>query len=267
MNAILYLDLFFLWNFWTNALILFLVRQITKTYRTIQCLLAAVIGALFSCAGVLWEIKMNTVFPMILLEIIAAILMNVLAFGGKSFLWRFLLFFITGTLVAGSFLYITVLPGMGKKEAALIVVSIACFLFCALLEKKSRVRWKEEHLKVKTVLEFGERKLFATAFMDTGNKLYDPFFHKPVILIDENMLGDMLEQCRRECPEKYHFIPFHSVGQENGVLEGITFDYVSIQWQNKRFKFRDVIAAATKGSLYKGKEYQVIFHYGLLQDN
>jgi len=75
-----------------------------------------------------------------------------------------------------------------------------------------------------------------------------------------------LEQCRRECPEKFHFIPFHSVGKENGLLEGITFDCVSIQWQNKRLKFYDVIAASTKGSLYKGKEYQVIFHCGLLQD-
>ena len=45
MDWILYIDLFFLWNFWMNALGLFVVRQITKTYRTLQCLLAAAIGA------------------------------------------------------------------------------------------------------------------------------------------------------------------------------------------------------------------------------
>ena len=121
-------------------------------------------------------------------------------------------------------------------------------------------------MKAKTVLEFGDRKLFATALMDTGNKLYDPFYHKPVILVDEKMIGEMLTYCKEKCPEKLHFIPFHSVGKENGLLEGITFDYVNIRWQNKQMKFKNVIAASTKESLYKGKEYQVIFHCGLLQE-
>ena len=121
-------------------------------------------------------------------------------------------------------------------------------------------------MKAKTVLEFGDRKLFATALMDTGNKLYDPFFHKPVILVDEKMMWDMISYCREECPERMHYIPFHSVGKEHGMLEGITFDCVSIQWQDKKLQFKEVIAAATKESLYKGKEYQVIFHCGLLQE-
>ena len=121
-------------------------------------------------------------------------------------------------------------------------------------------------MKAKTVLEFGDRKLFATALLDTGNKLYDPIFHKPVILVDEKMIGDMLRLCKEEYPEKLHFIPFHSVGRDNGLLEGISFDCVSIKWQEKHLKFHDVIAASTKESLYKGKEYQVIFHCGLLQE-
>ena len=87
-----------------------------------------------------------------------------------------------------------------------------------------------------------------------------------MILVDEKMMKEMLVHCREKCPEKLHFIPFHSVGQEKGMLEGITFDSVSIRWENKQMKFREVIAAATKESLYKGKEYQVIFHCGLLQE-
>ena len=121
-------------------------------------------------------------------------------------------------------------------------------------------------MTAKTVLEFGDRKLFATALMDTGNKLYDPFYHKPVILVSEKMIGEMITYCKKECPEKLHFIPFHSVGKENGLLEGITFDCVNIRLQNKQMQFRDVIAASTKETLYKGKEYQVIFHCGLLQE-
>ena len=266
MDVILYIDLFFLWNFWMNILVLFLVRQLTKTYRTIQCLFAAVLGAMVSSGGLIWIINNHNFLSILFFEGLVIIIMNLLAFGRKNLLWHLLLFLISGTVVAGSFYYLVSFPGIGKNEVALGMVSGACLIFCTVLEKKSRLRWKEEHMKAKTVLEFGDRKLFATALMDTGNKLYDPFFHKPVILIDETMLGDMLEQCKNKYPEKYHFIPFHSVGKENGLLEGITFDCVSVQWQNKRLKFNNVIAASTKGSLYKGKEYQVIFHCGLLQD-
>ena len=266
MDAILYIDLFFLWNFWMNALVLFLIRQITKSYRTLRCLLAAAIGACAACLGIVCYIKLDISLLLIFLEISVVIVMNILAFGGKNLLWHLFLFSISMSAVAGVFLYLISFHGFGKNSVAVIAVSMIAIMFCILLEKQSRIRWKEEHMKVKTVLEFGDRKLFATALMDTGNKLYDPFYHKPVILVDEKMIGEMLEYCKEKCPEKLHFIPFHSVGKENGLLEGITFDCVNIRWQNKQMQFRDVIAASTKETLYKGKEYQVIFHCGLLQE-
>ena len=121
-------------------------------------------------------------------------------------------------------------------------------------------------MKAKTVLEFGNRKILATALMDTGNRLYDPFYHKPVILVDGRMMKELLVYCKNTHPERLHFIPFQSVGKEHGLLEGLMFDKVSIQWQNKLLQFSDVIAASTKENLYRGKEYQVIFHCGLLQE-
>jgi len=266
VDIILYIDLFFLWNFWMNILVLFLVRQIIKSYRTLRCLLAAAIGAFSACWGIVWYIKLDISLVLILLEAGVVIGMNLLAFGGKNLLWHLFLFSICFAAVAGVFLYLISFHGFGKNSLAVATVSLIALAFCILLEKQSRIRWKEEHMKVKTVLEFGDRKLFATALMDTGNKLYDPFYHKPVILVDEKMIDEMLDYCKENCPEKLHFIPFHSVGKENGLLEGITFDYVNIRWQNKQMKFRDVIAASTKESLYKGKEYQVIFHCGLLQE-
>lgn len=266
MDSILYIDLFFLWNFWMNALVLFLVRQITKTYRTFRCLLSAALGALTACACVVCYIVYDRFWPVIFLELAVIVLMNLLSFGGKNLLWHLFLFAITGMVVAGCFLYVASFTGLGRNTTAALLVSLAAVCFCGVLEKKSRIRFKEEHMKAKTVLEFKDRKLFATALMDTGNKLYDPFYHKPVILVDEKMMKEMLELCKAECPERLQFIPFHSVGRENGLLEGITFDCVSIQWQEKKLKFHDVIAAATKESLYRGKEYQVIFHCGLLQE-
>jgi len=266
MDCILYIDLFFLWNFWMNALVLLLIRQITKTYRTIQCFVSSILGAVGACLGVVLYARFETVSLLIILESIVILFMNVLAFGRKNLLWHSFLFLVAGAMTAGAFLCGITKLGIGSDVLSAVIVSAVSAIFCVLLEKKSRIRWKEEHMKAKTVLEFGDRKVFATALVDTGNRLYDPIFHKPVILVDEKMLGEMIEFCKEECPEKLHFIPFHSVGQENGLLEGISFDCVKIKWQEKQLKFHDVIAAATKESLYKGKEYQVIFHCGLLQE-
>lgn len=266
MDCILYIDLFFLWNFWMNVLVLFLVRQITKTYRTLQCLASAVFGAFGACLGLICSLFCGSVWIMIFCELVVVICMNLLSFGRKNLLWHLLMFCVTGTVVAGIFLYIISMTGVNADSLSAVVVSLLAIVFCTFLEKKSRIRWKEEHMKAKTVLEFGDRRLFVTALMDTGNKLYDPIFHKPVILVDEKMIGEMLAFCKEKCPEKLHFIPFHSVGRESGLLEGLSFDSVSIKWQDKQLKFNDVIAASTKESLYKGKEYQVIFHCGLLQE-
>ena len=266
MDCILYIDLFFLWNFWMNALVLFLIRQITKTYRTIQCLMAAVLGSIGSCVGVTLYLTTDTFWPLILLELGMVVSMNLISFGCKNLLWHAFLFCIAGAVIAGIFLYVDSVMGISKDSLSALVVSLVAVLTCGLLEKKSRIRWKEEHMKAKTVLEFGDRRLFATALMDTGNKLYDPIFHKPVILVDEKMIEEILEICKTECPERFHFIPFQSVGKEKGLLEGISFDRVSIKWQDKHFNFHDVIAASTKETLFKGKEYQVIFHCGLLQE-
>ena len=266
MDCILYMDLFFLWNFWMNALILFVVRRITKTYRTLQCLSAAAIGAFSACIGLTWYIQQGSYITFLLLEAGVLVVMNLLAFGCKNLIWHLLLFVVSMAVVSGTLIYLFSFLGADAEFLSGFAVSVAAGTACILLEKQSRIRWKEEQMKVKTVLEFEDRKLFATALMDTGNKLYDPFYHKPVILVDEKMIGEMLFYCREKHPEKLHFIPFHSVGRDNGLLEGITFDCVSIKWQNKQMKFRDVIAAATKENLYKGKEYQVIFHCGLLQE-
>ena len=180
MDCILYIDLFFLWNFWMNALVLFLVRQITRTYRTLQCLLSAFFGAFGACLGVIMFLFHGSDLIILVLELGIIVVMNLLAFGGKNILWHIVLFCVAGAVSGGILLFISSAINLKSDSLSALVVSVVAFLLCALLEKKSRIRWKEEHMKAKTVLELGDRRLFATALMDTGNKLYDPIFHKPV---------------------------------------------------------------------------------------
>ena len=264
MDCIIYMDLFFLLNFWMNALVLFLLRMITKTYRTLWCLVAALFGAIGSCIVTAWYIMSEEEAIFLPALFIMVIIINLMAFGKKSLIWHSFLYIAAGMLLAGIWYFLA--PFCLSCELAIGMVSCTAVFFCILLERQCRIRWKEEHMKAKTILEFGERRLFATALMDTGNRLYDPFYHKPVILVDGKMMKELISDCKCRRPEKIQYIPFQSVGKEHGLLEGIMFDKVSIHWENKTWQFADVIAASTTENLYRGKDYQVIFHCGLLQE-
>ena len=266
MSCIIYLDLFFLLNFWVNLLVLFLIRKVTRTYRTLRCILAGMLGALGS-TGILLLFLYSENRVVYALHSLLIIIMNLLAFGCSNLVWHLFLFILTGCLLAGGELAILSICGEEGNLVTVGVISASAIIVCIALEKQCRIRWKEEHMKAKTVLEFEDKKMFATALMDTGNKLYDPFYHKPVILVNEQILKDMVERCRRIHPERLQYIPYSSVGKTEGMLEGLMLDRVSICWQEKQLHFHQVIAAMTKEKLYQGKEYQVIFHCGLLEES
>lgn len=265
MYCVIYMDVFFFMNFWMDLFLLFLLRYIIRQYRTGWCILAALIGALAASGCLLLYLKESSGIIIGILGFLTVIAVNLIAFGRQRLFWHCILFLLCSSVLCA--LLLSLLSVFGLFDViAVVIVCVTAAIGCVLLEHQSRIQWKEEHMKAKTVLEFEDRRLLATALMDTGNRLYDPFYHKPVILVDESILQDLLMYCREKKPEKLQYIPFHSVGKSNGMLEGMMFDRVSIQWQEKTWQCFGVIAASGQANLYKGKEYQVIFHCGLLEE-
>lgn len=273
MYCVIYMDVFFFMNFWMDLFLIFLLRYIIRQYRTGWCILAAFLGALSASGCLLLYLKGVSGIVTGAVGCLAAVLINLVAFGKQRLFWHCLLFLLSGSVLCALLLSMLSAFGAfdifqkgGKDVIAVVLVCVTAGTGCVLLERQSRIQWKEEHMKAKTVLEFEDRRLLATALMDTGNRLYDPFYHKPVILVDESILHDLLVYCRESRPEKLQYIPFHSVGTAQGMLEGMMFDRVSIQWQEKTWQFSGVIAALGREDLYRGKEYQIIFHCGLLEE-
>lgn len=273
MYVIIYMDVFFLFNFWMDMLLLLLLNYSIKKYRVVWCILSACLGAGAGTAFLLLYLKGVPYALLLLLGLCMVVAMNWLSFGKQKLVWHTLLFFLfAGILAASELSFLTLLKLLGITENnggdvwMILMVCAAAIFGCILLERQSRIQWKEEHMRAKTVLEFGERKLLAMALMDTGNRLYDPFYHKPVILVDEVLLYDFMEECQKRSPEKLQFVPFHSVGREQGLLKGMMLDRVSIKWQGKTLQMQDVIAVGARNSMYDKKEYQIIFHCGLLME-
>lgn len=270
---IIYMDVFFLLNFWIDLFLIFMLRYIIKQHRTFFCICSAVISALLTTGLLFLYLKGLELWLLLVGGIGILLLMKLIAFGKNRLLWHCLLFAIEGAVYSAVLSFFVLLfsnvNGTNRKSTDIVAVCfviVVTAVLCVVLERQSRIQWKEEHCKAKTVLEFGSRKMLATALIDTGNKLYDPFYHRPVILVDASMLEEIMQECREQRPEKLQYIPFRSIGKEKGMLEGLMLDRVSLKWQEKTWRFTEVIAASAKEALCQNKEYQVIFHCGLFEE-
>lgn len=267
MTFICYVDVLWLVNFWVSLLLVLLTRMVIRAERLGRCFAAAACSSCLST--VLFLCYLGTGKPLILTvgSMATGLLTAVLAFGRRRLLWHMLLFGMEGA-VLHRLLSVLILLFSGKVlDGAIFVAALAATAAgCLLLEQKSRIQWREEHCKAKVVLEYQNRKMLATALVDTGNRLVDPFFQRPVILVERELLQDALLLCRTQQPERVQYIPYHSVGRKNGVLEGMMLDSVKIRWENRTWLFSDVIAAAAEERMSREKEYQVIFHCGLFHE-
>ena len=67
----------------------------------------------------------------------------------------------------------------------------------------------------------GDSKIETVALEDTGNSLREPYKGRPVSVLQYNVIKQILTG-----NEKCFLIPFKSVGSQNGILTGITVDYM-----------------------------------------
>ena len=69
-----------------------------------------------------------------------------------------------------------------------------------------------------------------------------------------------MEQEKR--PEKMRVIPFHSIGKENGILEGYEVDKIEIEYNAEKRELNKVMIAVFQGKLSSKGEYQMILPPG-----
>lgn len=98
------------------------------------------------------------------------------------------------------------------------------------------------------------------ALLDTGNLLTDPVSGKPVSVVEEK---EALRQWLIKYPQKYKIIPYHSIGNEHGVLEGIVIDELIIEIKNKKKVEKNAIIALYNGKLSKDGAFQMILNHNL----
>lgn len=123
------------------------------------------------------------------------------------------------------------------------------------------LRRKEKQQTYEILLISNQQKLSLVGFLDTGNLLTDPMVHQPVHIIQECLLKEVLEKEGL----LVRYIPFHSLGQEQGLLPVVTLKAMYVKGMGEKGEgslsyIEKPVFGLAKEKLFRSRNYQVILN-------
>ena len=226
----IYVDLVFFINLIMDFYILsgvkFLLKLDTKLIRII---LGSLIGSLslFLLFFHLSTILLN------LFKVIISLVMVLIAFGKYKFFNRVFYLYVVSIFLGGSIYLINdslgyevsgllfINNGYSKNLIILLIISpIIIYLYIKEFSKLKKKLNTTYNVKIK----IKNKEINLEGFLDTGNKLIDPYFHRPIILLSKKYI-DLRGK-------KVIYVPFSSLNN-NGLLKCIIPEYILID--NKKY--------------------------------
>ena len=104
------------------------------------------------------------------------------------------------------------------------------------------------------VVFFGERNCRLRALIDTGNTLKDTVSKDPVSVMDQASVKRLTEGKQ---PERFRYIPYHSIGKKEGVMPAFRMDKIQIIRDGYRINVEYPLVAVCEEEL-GSENYQMI---------
>lgn len=266
----LYIDSVFILQLLINLYLLSLAGQIlrrTATRRRIW--LGAAAGAGMNCLVLLLPVFAVGV-RLLLSAVPVSMCMMCLTYriyGVRRLFKASLVMASAGFFLGGVMIWILnrlrlVMKGSGGLFLTLAAGTVSYLILRALLLRLMRKR--EESLRTVCfyVPDLGQ-EIRVRALVDTGNHLTDPISGAPVSIISKKTA-----RCLASCllQEKFHAIPFESVGKDRGILCAYELPEIAIEEAGYTLKREHVIIAVCDAGISERSEYQMILHPGLLEN-
>lgn len=254
----IYVDVVLLENLCMNYIILFGTAYIIKIrIKQIRIILASLLGAVYAV------LAYAEIFPMyanLITKIILSICMIYIAFNPKKIkglIKELIVFYLVSFALGGcafALLYLVRPQDIFMKDGVYIgtyplkialLGGIVGFIITYIAFKVVKTRITKNEIIYKAVVNISGKQLEINVLLDTGNMLKDPISGDSVIMIEKNKLnsifpekilnnidkilgGDLESTESLEYRKRLRFIPFTSVGKQNGMLLGIKADSVTI---------------------------------------
>ena len=101
-----------------------------------------------------------------------------------------------------------------------------------------------------------------TALLDTGNGLKEPISQRPVCLLEEGLLQNVLEKSEA----MFRVVPYRSVGCEQGILYAYIVPQMVIRYGEADLVVKDVLCAEVPHKLSSKQQYEVILHPAYVEE-
>ena len=297
-QLIIYIDLLFLINVVMDFVVLLFMKWLLKENADlVRICLASVLGGFGGCMAIVW-VNMPALCKFLFLYVIVSGTMVVIAYGYenlKRFITRILELYCIAFLLGGffSFIYYGMnLEGFFKEmtsgtvfsnmNAAYLVsgIGIIVILYPLFYFVVGKVRGNlTVYQEIEIYME--GRMVSGIGLLDTGNMLTDPMTKEPVLVAEYQWMKELFTKEQEESihrflefmnPEeggktdffkKVKMIPFHSVGNERGLLLAVRVDKIVLGTKNKQKEKKNVLVGIYQGSLSAQNMYQVILHKDL----
>lgn len=295
----IYIDVVLIENLIMNFIILLATGLILKEkIKTIRLLFASLLGAIYS---VISYMSILEIYSSIILKIILSIVIVYVAFNPQNMkkMWKdILLFYLTSFVFGGAafaLIYIVKPQEILMKNGlflgtyplkTIMLGAILAFviIITAFAVVKSKITKKDMFCEVE--IQLNGKKIETTAMLDTGNLLKEPITNTPVIVVEHTLLYDCIskeilnhldellggefnnipEEIKEKYISKLKFIPFSSLGKQNGMLLGIKAESIKIKNMDKEEKRENVIIGIYNKSLTKRGEYRALIGIELFGD-
>ena len=259
MHYVIYPDTLFMENLICNLLFLAFLKSLffpSATWKRI--LFAGIMSALcntlvsilfFRC---IWILQLGVLFPAAGLMVLFCLQIR----DGRR-IFYLLYQMILWTLVLGGVLQ--ALQQWTQIDAVKLLVTIVIFgMIFWTLEKILKVYKRQNACMREVVLYLNGQSCRIRGFADTGNQLFDPVTKKPVSIIEKNAWNTLIENRK---PPLYRFIPYKSVGNPGGILQGAQIDYMVVLEGADSTIYEKPMIAITE------QPFTGIFHYSILLHN
>ncbi len=287
----IYIDVVLMENLIMNYIILLATGVILKTkIKHFKIIMSSLIGAIYTILAYVITIPIYSSFFM---KFLLSIIIIYVAYNPQNVkkMWKILIVFYLTSFVFGgaafALIYIVKPQDILMKNGlflgtypmkSVVLAGIIGFIIIVTAFKIVRNRITKRDIYKNVKIEIDGKQIHLNAILDTGNMLKDPITGSPVIVVEksilyeilpielldniENILGGNLEKIPESIKKQYikrlKFIPFSSLGRQNGMLVGIKPNFIEIMDEQNSLKREDIIIGIYEKSLTKDGRYRAL---------
>lgn len=231
---IIYIDIILLLNLIIDFLLLLSVSFILKRKESIiRIIISSIIGSLSTL--LLFYIHNNLI--LLLYKLLISIIMVIISFKYNNYYYfkdNLIYLYIVSIILGGTIYLInnqlsSVNNGFIFTSNNLKINLILLLIISPLIIYKYIKNIKNYQIKYSNyydiIIYYKDLCIKGTAFLDTGNNLKDPYFKRPIILINKELIN---------YPVKTFLVPYSVVNNQKGLLE--VFSPTKIIVNNKKCK-------------------------------